>query len=475
MVEFYKLTQLGRSFVTLLFALCVPLQTLTTVISYYRRTRARLFETLLELFLLFHILVLSLPIGRAQLSNLLGLIVPTGYIELRYISATCVVLLACVVILYSKKAWYLSYIAVSCLTLPVMGTVFGNTYAWLYIIALLFWLTRGAALSITHYREIRLNISTLSVKDAVDSLHTGVLFSEQDGFIALVNVQMQRLMTVITGRIHRNARDFYDMLMSAELAIGCRKAEFEGQILYILPDETAWVFTRTEMQIENKRYIQLTATDITEQWALTAQLQQQEALLKLRGEELCEMIGGLQTLSRTREFQNAKLRAHDILGQRLTLLLHAVSSGQTPDYNLLGAQLESLLDDLKFGQNTSHWDRLDSFRRTFKAIGVKIHLNRDLPEDDITGAVFVDIISESVVNAVRHGFATDVFVMIADSGDGWYLEITDNGRAPSQPIVESGGIGGMRSKVEPRGGTLDVTTQPRFTLKIFLPGGETYV
>ena len=475
MIEFYSWTQVERTFVTLLIAFCVIVQTLATVLRYYQRPhpRLRLFENLLELFLLLHIIVLSLLMGEAQLGHFSGLIVPTGYVAMRYISTACVGVVACIAMIYTKKAWYLVIICVSCLTLPFMETICGNAYAWIYIGALAFWLIRGTYIFVTQYRKINANISALSVKSAIDSLHTGILFSEQDGLIALANVQMQRLMVEFTGRIYRNSQHFYERLVAKELLPGCRVEEHEGQLVCLLPDGKAWVFTRMEMKVKNKQYIQLTATDITERWALTTELRKQEELLIIRGEELREMIMGLQKLSKAREFQNAKLRAHDILGQRLTMLLYGVNSGQELDYDLLCAQLQRLLDDLKSDHITaSPQEKLDNLHQTFKTIDVEIYFDGKLPEEDVKGYLFVDIIGESVVNAVRHGFASKVFIKVDCVEDVWYLEITDNGYSSFQPIKEGSGISGMRGKAEQQGGTLVVTNYPYFILKVELPGGQ---
>ena len=477
MTEFYTWTQFERIFVSLLIVFCVLTQILAAVLSYYRNPHSnhRYSEDLLELFLLFHIIVLSLLMGQVQLSYYSGLIAPTGYIELRYITVACIVPFTCIVVMHSKNAWHLFVIMASCLTLPIAENVFGNAYAWFYITALFFWLLRGVNVCIHWYRIIKVSISALSVKDAVDSLHTGVLFSESDGFITLVNTQMQRLMTVTTGKIYRNSLHFYKTLMLGELLPRCQKTEYEGQIVCLLPDETAWVFIRTEIRIKNKSYIQLTATDITNRWALTSELRRQEELLIIRGEELREMIANLQALSRAREFQNAKLRTHDILGQYLTMLLHTINSGQPLDYNLLQSQLQSLLHDLKSsGNEASPRGKMDNLQRTFKTIDVEICLDGDLPEDNTKGHVFVDIISESVVNAVRHAFATKIFAKVDHLENIWHLEITDNGSVhlPPAQIIEGGGIGGMRAKVESQGGSLVVVNTPRFMLKIELPGGN---
>ena len=475
MAEFYTWTEAARDFITLLLVLCVITQTLTALLSHYRRpySRSRLYENLMELFVLFQIVVISLPYGQVMNGYFASFIAPTGYGALLYIAAACVSLIACVVIACTKSLYPSLIIAISCLTLPAWEATSGGAYAWFYVIALLFWLLRGVHISILRYREIRTGISALSVKNAIDTMHAGVLFSSPDGFMLLINEMMQRLMTEITGKIQRNGRAFYEALSSGELRAGCQRTEYEGQIVCQLADETAWMFTKTELEIKNKPYVQLTAADITRRWMLTAQLQRQEELLKHRGDEIKDTIANLHVLSRENEIQRTKLRAHDVLGRRLTLLLRVMRGEQTPDYDLIRTQSLKLLDDLKQGQSAvSPDDRIDSLRQTFEMFGVDIQIDGELPEDDTKGHIFADIINESVTNAVRHGFATKVSVQIGHSDDSCRLEISDNGFPPAKPIVEGGGIGGMRSAIARHGGVLEVIAHPRFLIRVGLPRGE---
>jgi len=213
--------------------------------------------------------------------------------------------------------------------------------------------------------------------------------------------------------------------------------------------------------------------DITKRWALTEQLRQQETELKLRSGELKDTIANLHILRREEELQNTKLRAHDILGGLLTMLLHAIRNEQALDLDMLRIQSRSLQHNLITGQGAAcARDKLNSLRRSFETIGVEIQLDGDLPGDEIKGHLLMDVIGEGVLNAVRHGFATKVYVRIKHSHDGWHLEVTDNGRPPVQQIIEGGGIGGVRKKLEPHGGALKVTANPRFVLTADLPGGE---
>ena len=300
MTEFYSWTRDAQICVTILLALCVLAQGPAMILSYYRRpyNRVRFFENMQEPFVLFQVIVLSLMHGQVMYNYCLTIITPAGYAALRYISVAAIITTVSIIIAATKKARTLPVIAISCLALPEMERLTGGAYAWFYISALFFWLARGVCICIHRYREINTGISALSIKNAIDSLHTGVLFSEPDGFVLLANGQIHRLMTILTGTVHRNCRIFYEALASGEFQDGCQKTEFEGHIVCLLPDQSAWMFTRTELQIRNKPYIQLLAADITERWTLTAQLLQHEDQLKLYGSELTDTIANLHILYR---------------------------------------------------------------------------------------------------------------------------------------------------------------------------------
>jgi len=476
MTEFFTWRLTAHSLITLLLICCVLAQTTATVLSHNRRlySRVRVFENLLEIPILLNIIILSTLQGEAVSAHFNSMLYSTGYGDLSYIAVLIVILialLASIVIAYTKKPQPLLIIAFACLTFPAVEATTGGVFAWMYIAALLFWLLRGVRVCILRYREIRTGISSVSIKNTIDFLHTGVLFSALDGHILLSNTRMSGLMIKLTGKIHRNANQFYEALVSGELRDGCHRTEYDGQVVHRLPDQTAWLYAKTELQIRNKTYIQLTATDVTERWALTEQLQQQETELKLRGDELKDIIANLHILIREEELQNTKLRAHDILGGWLTMLLHAIRNEQVLDLDMLRIQSRSLSHNLKTGQGTvSPQEKFDSLRRSFKTIGVEIQLDGDLPGDEIKGRLLMDVIGEGVINAVSHGFATNVSIRSENTVGGCHIEITDNGRPPARPIVEGGGLGGIRKKLEPYDGRLKVYANPRFVLTVDLPG-----
>jgi len=434
----------------------------------------RIKRNMLELTVLLQILISSMMHGQVVQSHDIGIFPPTGYANSRVLVFSLIVFLVIIVVYSTRNYKQLLLIpAASCL-LPYVEALSGSIYVYIFVTTHIFLLARAAFICKLRLVEFRTSLSSLSIKNAIDSLHTGVMFCEDDGFILLANTQMRRLMTAITGSIQRNGRHFFELLTLGGIDPRCETTRFEGQNVIILPDGEAWMFTISDLKIRNKKYIQLTAADITLRWKLTAELQPQNEALKRRQDELSRTMENLHVLSRERETQRSKMRAHDILGERLTILLRSVRSEQAPDYALLRSLSKGLIDEIKAaGSAASPGDELAILKQVFQAIGVEIILEGKLPEDNRKGRLIVDIAREAVTNAVRHGLATRVLIEVEDLSGGCFFRITNNGHPPSESIREGGGIGGMRKKVEQFSGAVSVSIHPRFILEVVLPGAIT--
>ena len=476
MAEFYTWPRSASYLLSFIIALCVLAQTLTVMVSFYRhpRSRARIFEIILELSILGHVFVCSLLHGQAMMGYDMGLLAPSEYAGSRIVFFAAIALLAVLVAAETRKPQAIIALAAAGLTLPFTERLAGRLFAWLYVAAMLFWLARSIVIALRRYREIRTTISALSIKSAMDSLNTAVMFCESGGFIVLCNRQMQRLMTVITGEIQRNGEQFFRLLASGETRPGCESTWFEGENACLLPDGTVWLFARGDLTIKKKTYSQFTASDITERWKLTATLQTQNEELRQRQEELVETLDNLQALSHERETQKARMRAHDILGGRLTLLLRTIRSEPAPDYELLRSLTSGLMDELKAAENAhSPQDDMDILKQAFEAIGVGVLFNGELPPDGEKGQLFIDIAKEAVTNAVRHGYATQVTIAMEMASGCRRMRVSDNGGLPVGAIIkEGGGISGMRHRLAAFGGALSVATRPGFTLTIDIPEDE---
>jgi len=417
--------------------------------------------------------------GEAMQSFTASLWVSTGYITSRIVVFIILFIITVIIFVKNRELKNINIIAISLLTLPFMEKLGGALFACLYLTALFLWLARAFYVALKRYEEIRTKLSAYSIKNAIDSMGTGILFCEKDGSILLSNSQMEALIKTILGeKTKRNANYIYGRLEAGKINPECKITMFEGQITTLLGDNSAWMFTKTELPIKGKSYIQYSAANISERWKLTEQLQARNEELKQKNEELKETIANLHILSRERETQKVKWHAHDVLGQSLSFLLRGIRSGETGqnefafDYNKFNSLTRGLLDELKSEKAvTTPQDEFDSMKQVFGSIGVEVKLNGGIPEEN--GNLILDIIRESVTNAVRHGFATVISIDIGFQDETCNIKIRDNGYANNQTITEGGGISSMRKKLEEYGGILKIIPSPEFVLTVDLPASGT--
>ncbi|QRN84814.1 hypothetical protein JR334_07435 [Clostridia bacterium] len=478
MIEFYTFSWIARLLITFLLGVCILSQTLAMVLTYYRLSDvfARALETLLEIAIICEIFVFSIMYGQVINGYKNGFVVLSGYENTRSFVFILILILVILVCGFDKKLLPLSIIPGAVISLPIMESILGPAFSWFFIAALILFLARSIIISVSSLIAIKTSISALSIVQAVNSLHSGVLFSENDGYILLANHQMRKLMIAMTGKIFRNSIQFYDLLVSDPYEARYKKAELEGQMIYPLPNGTAWIFTKKDVLFRRKKYVYISATDVSKQWALTVKLQNQAQELSRKSDELKNAIANLHIFSKVQGIEKAKMRVHDILGQRLSVLLRIIQNEHCLDYDLLTSLSKGLLDELKAEQSkTGPKEDLKSIQQIFAAIGVEIKVDGQLPDNEQQACIFVDIIREGATNAVRHGLATEINIKSEKVKQAYYLTITNNGYTSPVPIATGSGIGSMRKKVCARGGNLDIIQYPLFTLSVVLPGGDLYV
>ena len=115
-------------------------------------------------------------------------------------------------------------------------------------------------------------ISPSSIKDALDSLPSGVCFCREDGRVLLVNRTMERLCRRLTGEALVNGGAFYARLGSEALPEGCRRIAVNEQPVIVLPDGAAWSFSRRHLQDPKLAADMLVASDVTELFEKTRAL-----------------------------------------------------------------------------------------------------------------------------------------------------------------------------------------------------------
>ena len=473
MAECYYLSGQTLILLSMIIALCVVLQALAVTFS-FRRLRTgwvRWAENLLEIGVLLHLFLCAAMIAEVQYNTLQGFLLPSGYGAARQGVFLFVAVLSVFAAIGLEIMWPVAAGVAAAILLPAAERLTGEAYPVLFVVGILFCLMRSIHICLLRRQEMRTQISVNSVKEAIDELHTGLLFCHPGGEPLLCNRQMEKLLQCCTGAYTQNGEEFFRLLQDGALGPGCEREEMGGQTAIRLPDDTIWIFRRHELLMDRRCCTLLSATDMTDQWNADQALYEQNQELERRGDELRQTIDNLQTACNMEELLRGKGRVHDVLGQRISLLLRALRENKQPDEALLSAFAEGLPRDFWEDEAPSPGRRLELLTDIFNGMGVKVLIRGELPQQEEVALDFADIAAECVTNAVRHGYATQVQLHFFQN-DCWRMSSTDNGIPPSGPIKEGGGIREMRRRVERLGGAIKVYYTPRFSIQISVPKGE---
>lgn len=152
------------------------------------------------------------------------------------------------------------------------------------------------------------------------------------------------------------------------------------------------------------------------------------------------------------------------MGMRISLLQQVLNNREFADYQRIMPLLATMLSDVRQEIRVDPQVRLGELVSLYRKLGVMVTVRGTLPKADWKAELYVQIIREALTNAICHGRASQVTLVLGENS----LLIQDNGLGCTGPVLEGGGLGGIREKVESRGGTLVISGTPHFMLKIRL-------
>lgn len=317
----------------------------------------------------------------------------------------------------------------------------------------------------------RKTVNQTSIKEAFDTLPTGVCFFNRAGLPVLCNHAMHRFSFAVCERDVQYITDLEECL--ADDFTPANNVKRDGSS-FVMPDGNVKYLKRsTVTQEDGSAYIQFIAMDITELYENRAELQEQNAQLRRAQAELKRLSANMVSITREEEILNTKMRVHDEMGRCLMAAqryLRSDSDEGIPDS--VATAWQRAVSSLKYNNDTNDEDMLAQIRKTCDFVKVSFLQKGELPKDDDVAYLLSCAVRECLTNAVRYAEATELHADFSETQTEATVVIYNNGKVPEGQIKEGGGLSTLRSRIEREGGRMNVQSLPVFRLTVTLPKGK---
>ena len=323
------------------------------------------------------------------------------------------------------------------------------------------------------WRLKRQALSRDSIKQALDMLPSGICYFTPSGNVKLCNRQMHSLFHTIAQSDLQTLAELRDALSDCDACSGVICLSRERQT-YLFPDGKAWRYRQTEVKdSDGALYTEAVFSDVTELYNKNLELKAQIKRLNAISRELKWLSDNVLILTREKEVLSAKTKLHDDMGAGLIAIRHILHRNRTEAaanaMDLFHRAVSAIKYDNTYPQGDSELDR---FLQDAGAIGIKVDLSGDLPEQEELRRVMILAMRECLTNSVRHAGATTIYITVEKKGDSVSVKITNDGRPPETEVVPKGGLHNLHRHVMACGGTMEIQSKPGFALTVVLPATE---
>lgn len=343
--------------------------------------------------------------------------------------------------------------------------IYGNLPVWsIIMICMILSLVEYQLWHRVHTWEMS-HITALSIKEAIDSLPSGICVYENSGRIILKNMAMEQICRALTGCSLLNGAEFADTLKHSE----CLSND-SGRRLLQLDDGSFRLFTVSEIDHRKQKANMITVQDVSEEYSKIVALEKKKETLENLNRQLSAYGRDMVSTITAREVLNAKIKIHDELGTGLLAIKHYIQTGG--DENEKQQIFERIVRNVKFLKQENIDTPQDEYAlmlNTADTLGVSVVIDGRLPEQEPYKHITATGIHECFTNTLRHAKGNMLFVRVVETDNAIRTEFRNNGNQPSKEITEKGGLLSLRAIIEKAGGTMTIDSVPEFCLTISLP------
>jgi len=195
---------------------------------------------------------------------------------------------------------------------------------------------------------------------------------------------------------------------------------------------------------------------------LTYKWQKAATQLEQQKEEIRKILLGLEEQQKEDIAFDLHSNLHDFMGQKLGAIQRLLQE-ERPDYRQIYPLINSFVNNISLAPLQDSEQTLTGLQQTYAAIDLNITLKGSLPKQETLALVFVQLIREAANNALRHGNATQLYIIITPSSKP-EITITNNGITSPAPLKLGKGLQGLRKLLARANYTLTIEQLPQFTL-----------
>lgn len=296
------------------------------------------------------------------------------------------------------------------------------------------------------------SITPNAVKQCLDSIPCGVCCFSVNGMVLFSNVCMRNLCVAVTGGRLLSGKQFYEAVGNSVLTVEGRR----------------WRFTCRDILLDGERLHEMTASDVTAEYAKTEALERDKAELSKLNIELKEYTLGIDDAVRRNEILQAKVNIHDEMN-RLMLSTQAAKIGGAQDENNIFSLWERnallLCMEAESAEDASAVSRITDLA---KALNIKLLWDGGLPPA-LYGArknLFFLAAREAIANAAKHSGAGKMEISFEETNGYTYCRFTNDGCVPSGEVRFAGGLYNLSVLAKKYGSVVSVNTDKDFTVEL---------
>ena len=301
-------------------------------------------------------------------------------------------------------------------------------------------------------------ITPNAIKLFLDKVPCGICCWCDNGKVIFSNICMDSLCNAITKEQLMNGIDFCNKVADGIFTV----------------NDKIWHFSCRDFIMDNESLHEMTASDISAEYAKTQALEKDKEELSQLKQKLDEYYLNLDDTVRRQEILQAKVRIHDEMN-KLLLSATAVNGKDTDKLNdILSLCEKNALLLCMEAEETESANILSSINELADTLKIKLIWQNELPPK-LTHAqcgLFFSAAKEAVINAVKHANAKTLNISFAETEENIICSFTNSGMCKN--TLFTGGLKNLSVLAGEQGVSVSVNADKNFTLSLRFPKNQPF-